>query len=95
MGEKRYQLELRSIGKRIQKIRKEKGMVQLDIEIKSGISRADISKIEHGKKNVEIVTLIKIAEALDVATSSFFTDLWFSDTLFYVFYHETPMFLKI
>lgn len=75
MGEKRYQLELRSIGKRIQKIRKEKGMVQLDIEIKSGISRADISKIEHGKKNVEIVTLIKIAEALDVSTGSLFSDL--------------------
>lgn len=50
-------------------------MVQLDIEIKSGISRADISKIEHGKKNVEIVTLIKIAEALDVSTGSLFSDL--------------------
>lgn len=75
MGEKRYKHELKIIGKRIRKIRTENNLIQLDLEIKTGISRADISKIENGLKNVEIITLIKIAEALGVATSSLFEDL--------------------
>jgi len=66
MGERRYKAELKSLGKRIKKIRLDKGLIQLDLEVKAGISRADISKIENGLKNIEFITIIKIAEALDV-----------------------------
>jgi len=66
MGERRYKTELKSLGKRIKKIRLDKGLIQLDLEVKAGISRADISKIENGLKNIEFITIIKIAEALDV-----------------------------
>jgi len=64
MGERRYKTELKSLGKRIKKIRLDKGLIQLDLEVKAGISRADISKIENGLKNIEFITIIKIAESL-------------------------------
>ena len=72
VGEKRYKSELKALGKRIFTIRKQKGLIQLDLEIKCNISRADISKIENGLKNVEFLTIVKIAEALDVETIELF-----------------------
>jgi len=72
MGERRYKTELKSLGKRIKKIRLDKGLIQLDLEVKAGISRADISKIENGLKNIEFITIIKIAEALDVEVIELF-----------------------
>jgi len=72
MGERRYKAELKSLGKRIKKIRLDKGLIQLDLEVKAGISRADISKIENGLKNIEFITIIKIAEALDVEVIELF-----------------------
>ena len=74
MGERRYKTELKALGKRIKQIRKNKNLIQLDIEVKSGISRTDISKIENGLKNVEFITIIKIAEALGVEIVEFFKD---------------------
>ena len=72
MGERRYKAELKSLGKRIKKIRLDKGLIQLDLEVKAGISRADISKIENGLKNIEFITIIKIAEALDIEVIELF-----------------------
>ena len=66
MGEKKYYEELKALGERIKRIRTEQNLVQLDLEVKTGISRADISKIENGLKNIEFITIIKIAEALEV-----------------------------
>ena len=72
MGERRYKAELKSLGRRIKKIRQDKNLVQLDLEVKAGISRSDISKIENGLKNIEFITIIKIAEALDVEVVELF-----------------------
>jgi len=66
MGERRYKSELKALGLRIRKIRETNNLVQLDLEVKTGISRSDISKIENGLKNIEFITIVKIAEALDV-----------------------------
>ena len=74
MSEKRYKSELKALGKRIQEIRLRKGLVQLDLEVRTGISRSDISKIENGKSNIEFMTLVKIAEALGVELVAFFED---------------------
>jgi DNA-binding Xre family transcriptional regulator len=72
MGERRYKAELKALGIRIRKIREAKNLVQLDLEVKTGISRSDISKIENGLKNVEFITIVKIAEALDVEVFNLF-----------------------
>ena len=72
MSEKRYKNELKTLGKRIREIRIEKKLIQLDLEIKSGISRGEISKIENGLKNLEFVTIVKLAEALNVSIFELF-----------------------
>ena len=72
MGERRYKAELKALGKRIKDIRKEKNLIQLDLEVRSGISRTDISKIENGLKNIEFLTIVKLAEALAVDVYDFF-----------------------
>jgi transcriptional regulator with XRE-family HTH domain len=72
MGEKRYRAELKALGKRIKDIRKEKNLIQLDLEVKSGISRTDVSKIENGLKNIEFLTIVKLAEALNVEVYDLF-----------------------
>lgn len=64
--EDRYKYELQKLGKKIRQIRDSKGLLQLDIELESGINRTEISRIENGQKNIEFFTLVKIAEALKV-----------------------------
>lgn len=44
--------------------RKELGITQDDLALKSGIPRTTISKIENGKRNTSIYKLIQIANAL-------------------------------
>lgn len=46
---------------------------QLDLEIQSGINRTEISRIENGQKNIEFLTIVRLAEALDVELNDFFT----------------------
>ena len=72
--ETRISKELKSIGERIRNIRLYRKLSQLDIEVATGIANADISRIEHGKKNVEVVTLIKLAIALDVELIELFNE---------------------
>lgn len=64
--EKRYKSEIKAFGKRLKSIRQKKGLTQLDLELESGISRTEISRIENGLKNIEFYTIVKLAEALDV-----------------------------
>ena len=73
-AEKRYTLEIQKFGKRLRAIRKVKNISQLDLELRSGINRTEISRIENGQKNIEFFTMIKLAEALGVKLSELFTD---------------------
>ncbi len=68
MSESRYEIELREFGKKLQSQRRKLNYTQLDLEVHSGIDRAEISKIENGKKNIEFATIIKLAEALKIPT---------------------------
>lgn len=56
---------LKRIGLKIARIRKEKGMTQMELADKAGIHRAYIGHIERGEKNLSLSTLQKIAKALD------------------------------
>jgi len=64
--EERYTYELENLGKNIKKFRKRKKLTQLDLEVKCGVDNGDISRIENGRKNLELYTIVKLAEALDV-----------------------------
>ena len=66
MGTDRYTYELIELGKRIRYFRKRNKLTQIDLELKSGINNGDISRIENGQKNIELYTIVKLAEALEV-----------------------------
>jgi len=70
--EKRYKTEIKAFGKRLKSIRQKKGLTQLDLELESGISRTEISRIENGTKNIEFYTIVRLAEALEVSLAEFF-----------------------
>ena len=66
MGTNRYTYELTELGKRIRYFRKRNKLTQVDLELKTGINNGDISRIENGQKNIELYTIVKLAEALEV-----------------------------
>jgi transcriptional regulator with XRE-family HTH domain len=51
-------------------------MIQLDLGEAIGMERSEISKIENGKKNVEFNTMVRLAEALEVELSDFFSPVF-------------------
>ena len=59
---------LAGIGRRIAEIRREVGMTQEQLAEKAEISVVHLSNVEQGKKMPGLPVLIRIAEALEVAT---------------------------
>lgn len=53
------------LGKRIQVLRKAKGLTQTDLAVHLDMNRGHISDIERGKREVGIITLQVIARGLD------------------------------
>lgn len=60
---------LKDIGKKIRKVRLEKGLTQLDIvgRMHGDIDVTNISRIESGRTNPTIFTLYRLADALEVS----------------------------
>ena len=65
MGEDRYTYELSELGKKIRSLRERMNITQIDMELRSGVNNADISRIENGQKNIEFHSIVKLAEALE------------------------------
>ena len=55
-----------NFGKKVQSIRKEKGMSQENLGEKAGLHRTYIGMIERAEKNITLLNVEKIAQALDV-----------------------------
>lgn len=72
MATDRYTQEKINLGKNIKAVREAADLTQLDLEVRSGVDRGDISKIENGKKNIEFITIVKLAEALQADLYQFF-----------------------
>ncbi len=60
------QEQLALMGRRINSARAERGMTQQALAEVSGLDRTYISLVEHGKQNVTIGAVLKIANALDM-----------------------------
>lgn len=58
--------ELKTIGKNIVALRKERGLTQEDLCGLAEIDRSYLSEIENGKMNITIRALVAIADALGV-----------------------------
>ncbi|WP_342417331.1 helix-turn-helix transcriptional regulator [Paenibacillus sp. FSL R10-2782] len=57
---------LKLVGARIRALRKEKGLSQESLGEKDGFHFSYIGQIERGEKNVSLLNIAKIADALDV-----------------------------
>ncbi len=54
------------IGKEVRRYRTLKGMSLFDLEALTDISKKQLLKIEQGKVDFRLITLLKIADALDI-----------------------------
>ncbi len=57
---------LKIFGENIRKIRKEKGLSQEELAFKANLHRTYIGMIERAEKNITLINIEKIANALDV-----------------------------
>lgn len=63
-----------SIGKRIKEIREQKKLSTYDLAKMTGISQSTISKLENGKRSVDLALLRSISKALNVDVSDFLVE---------------------
>lgn len=64
---------LEKFGAYVRQVRNDKGLTMLEVEVITGISEGSISKIENGKKNPALTTIIKLANGLSVPPSELLT----------------------
>jgi len=68
------QMDARSrVAKNLQRIRRERGLTQEDLSAKADIHQTYLSGVEGGKRNPTVGVLERIAAALRVDISEFFT----------------------
>lgn len=63
------------LGKRIRRLREEKGVSQEEFAALADLDRAYYGGIERGERNVAVLNLIKIAVALEVEVGELFPSL--------------------
>ena len=66
------------IGQRIKELRDTATMSQKDLSYAADLDRSYIASVENGQRNVSIVNIEKIANALGVTLKQFFNDAEFS-----------------
>ena len=62
------------IGQRIKELREKVDMSQKDLAYTADLDRSYIASIENGQRNVSIVNIEKIANALNVTLKEFFNN---------------------
>lgn len=64
----------KKVGKKIQEIRLNKGLSQVDLvgKIEGDIDTTNISRVESGRTNPTLYLLLRIANALEVEVKDFF-----------------------
>ena len=70
MAENRYNIEIGALGAAVRRYRRKKGWTQVDLEAATGITQADLSRIENGTLDLQFSSIVRLAEALDVPTKS-------------------------
>ena len=68
------------IGQRIKELREASSMSQKDLSYAADLDRSYIASVENGQRNVSIVNIEKIANALGVTLKKFFNNAEFDDT---------------
>ena len=68
------------IGERIKELREISKMSQKDLAYTSDLDRSYIASVENGQRNISIVNIEKIAQALDISLKDFFETEIFENT---------------
>ncbi|MDR2865478.1 MAG: helix-turn-helix domain-containing protein [Spirochaetaceae bacterium] len=66
--------QLNFVIERIKNVRLQKSISQLELSLRSHLSLSFIASIETGKKQPSVLTLLKIADALEVSPRIFFPE---------------------
>jgi transcriptional regulator with XRE-family HTH domain len=74
MTSRRGQIVLKQIGARIKAARKTNELSQQSLADAAGINREYLSRVERGTENVSILTLVRIADALDIPVRDLLCD---------------------
>jgi len=61
------------VGRRLKKLRKQRGWTQVQMAEQFGLDRSYLSDVEHGKRNISIVNLEVIARGFGLTLSRFLT----------------------
>lgn len=64
-----------ALGKNISRIRKEKGVKQIDLWYECDIEKSNLIRIEKGRTNPTSLTLKKLGKVLNVPVKDFFEDI--------------------
>lgn len=67
------------IGQRIKELRIERGYSQQELSYRSNIDRTYITQVENGKRNISIINIEKIANALEISMKELFNNNKFDD----------------
>lgn len=65
------------IGERIRFLRETKELSQKDLSYRADLDRSYIASVEKGHRNISIMNIEKICNALNISISSFFNDKLF------------------
>lgn len=69
MKEQPFNKHLHIVGSEIRRLRSERGLSQEAFADLCGLDRTYIGDVERGERNISLVNLIKISQALDVSLS--------------------------
>jgi len=61
---------LANLGKRLRELREKRGMSQEVLAALAGLNRNYVNQVEAGRRNISIVNLVKLAEALGIDVTS-------------------------
>ena len=60
-------------GRRLREIRQERGLSQEELAFRAGVHRTYVSSVERGKRNVGLVNIERLAQALDIDIGELFS----------------------
>jgi transcriptional regulator with XRE-family HTH domain len=67
------------IGQRIKQLRDEKKLSQKDLAYSADLDRSYIASVENGQRNISIINIEKIADALNITLKEFFNKKEFDE----------------
>jgi transcriptional regulator with XRE-family HTH domain len=67
--------QLEHVIKKIKEIRIQKSISQLELSLKTNMSQSFLASVEKGKKQPSVLTLLRIASALEVSPRTFFPEI--------------------